>query len=101
MTASNSSSLILWKKRSRRMPALFTTPSMRPKVSSAEVTMRAPLRESDTLSAGAAASLRLDRVDGLLPGAGIVAFAAGGRPDVVGDHAGAGLGQGQCDVAAD
>ncbi|MPM99589.1 hypothetical protein SDC9_146781 [bioreactor metagenome] len=50
MTASHSSRLILWKNRSRRMPALLTTPSMRPKLSTAHCTMRAALAASATLS---------------------------------------------------
>ena len=56
MTASNSSTLILWKKRSRRMPALLTTASMRPKASSAVVTMRCAAAASATLSVLATAS---------------------------------------------
>ena len=47
--------LILWKKRSRRMPALLTTTSMRPKWSMAVWMMRAAPEASDTLSVLAAA----------------------------------------------
>src|SRR5581483_11140017 len=39
MTASKASTLILWKIMSRRMPALFTTPSSRPKWSVAVLTI--------------------------------------------------------------
>src|SRR5215510_6598236 len=39
MTASKASTLILWKIMSRRMPALLTTPSSRPKWSVAVLTI--------------------------------------------------------------
>src|SRR5256885_6492977 len=46
---------MLKKNRSRRMPALFTTASMRPKASSAACTMRLALGHSATLSVLASA----------------------------------------------
>src|SRR5919206_162399 len=50
MTARHSSTDMLKKKRSRRMPALFTTTSMRPNASSAACTMRLAQAHSATLS---------------------------------------------------
>src|SRR5436853_76761 len=55
MTARHSSTDMLKKKRSRRIPALFTTASMRPKLSSAACTMRFAEVQSATLSVLAAA----------------------------------------------
>ncbi len=49
-TESQSLSDILWKITSRRMPALLTTPSMRPKLSSAHWMIFAALANSATLS---------------------------------------------------
>src|SRR5689334_15877241 len=50
MTASQSTTLMRWKMRSRRMPALFTTQSMRPKLSMAVLMMRSAPCGSATLS---------------------------------------------------
>lgn len=49
MTESHSSGVILWKIWSRRMPALLTTMSRRPKASSAVATMRCAAAHSATL----------------------------------------------------
>ena len=50
MTASQSTALMRWKMRSRRMPALLTTQSMRPKLSIAVLMMRSAPCGSATLS---------------------------------------------------
>ena len=50
MTASQSTTLMRWKMRSRRMPALLTTQSTRPKLSTAALMMRSAPAGSATLS---------------------------------------------------
>src|SRR5438552_3815881 len=50
MTASQSTALMRWKMRSRRMPALLTTQSTRPKLSMAVLMMRSAPCGSATLS---------------------------------------------------
>ena len=79
---------MLWKLLSRRMPALFTTMSMRPKLSSAVWTIAAPpsgvateLVSSDRLAAGG-----LDLVDDLLARPGVAAGAVDRAAEVVDDH---------------
>ena len=81
--------VILWNRRSRRMPALFTTQSMRPKASSAVCTMRLALAQSATLSVFAIASPPPARISSttLLGRALVGALAGERRADVVDDDA--------------
>ena len=62
MTASQSSSVILWKMASRRIPALLTTPSRPPKSRSAWATRRSADAKSATESKLATASPPASRI---------------------------------------
>ena len=96
MTASQSTALMRWKMRSRRMPALLTTQSMRPKLSMAVLMMRSAPCGSATLSPlahGNAARL-LDLADHLVGDRDVGALALGRAAEIVDHHLGA-LGGGQ------
>ena len=106
MTSDQSDQLMRWKILSRRMPALLTRMSTRPKASSAACTILSPFagspidkRRGDGLAAGL-----LDLVGDLLRRAGIAAGAVERRADVVDQDLGALLrhqhGDGAADAAA-
>ena len=71
MTASQSASVILWKMASRRIPALFTTTSMRPKQSIACSTILCAASKSATLSKFASASPPPSRIALTVASAGV------------------------------
>ncbi len=103
ITSDQSDQLMRWKMRSRRMPALLTRMSTRPKASSAALTILSALprladreRRGDRLAAGL-----LDLVDHLLRRAGIGAGAFEARADVADDDARALLRHQERDAAAD
>ena len=72
---------MLKKNRSRTMPALFTTQSMRPNVSIAAWTIFDALSGAATLSelADRLAAARLDLCDDLVGGARLAVLGAGSR----------------------
>ena len=82
MTIFHSSTDMLWKMRSRRMPALLTTACSVPKLSVAHWMMRLADAHSATLSVLATAlpPAALDLVHHLLRRAGVVAGAAFPKP---------------------
>ena len=103
MTASHSSSVMLARTRSRRMPALLTSTWTSPKVSMAvlDQALRAfPVGHAVAVGDGLAAGGH-DLVDDLLGGAGVGADAVGGPAEVVHDHLGAVLGEHQGVLPAD
>ena len=103
MTASHSSSVMLTSTRSRRMPALLTSMSSRPNVSTAVLIRRWPPSQSATLSrvGDRLAAHRRDLVDDLF-GRGAVASGAVGRAaEVVDDDLGALRGEQQRVLATD
>ena len=91
---------MLKKKRSRTMPALFTTQSMRPNVSTAACTILAALSGSATLSAAGdgLATTRLDFRYNLVGRAGLTVLPG---THVVDDDPGATGGEGEREVAPD
>src|SRR5215813_9162923 len=93
MTASHSSSLMLKIMRSRRMPALFTTTSTRPKASSALLMIACP--------PAIVATALADLVDDLVGRRLLAAGPRRGAAVVVDDHARAVLGHEQRDLPAD
>ena len=96
MTASQSTALMRWKMRSRRMPALLTTQSMRPKLSMAVLMMRSAPCGSATLSplGTAMPPAFFDFGDHLIGHLDVGALALGRAAEVVDHHLGA-LGGGQ------
>ena len=87
MTSDQSDQLMRWKMRSRRMPALLTRMSTRPKASSAAFTILSAFCGSviESVEAIALPPACLDLVDHLLRRAGVAARAVERRADVV-DH---------------
>src|SRR5581483_9361464 len=86
ITSDQSEWLILWKMTSRRMPALLTRMSTRPKASSALLTIASAFFGSviDSVEDGLAAGL-FDRGNGLLRRTGIAAGTGEAGADVA-DH---------------
>ena len=103
ITSDQSDQLMRWKMRSRRMPALLTRMSTRPKASSAALTICVGvLRLGDRERRGDRLAARLlDLVDHLLRRAGVAARAVERRADVVDHDARALLRHQQRDGAAD
>ena len=103
MTDSQSSSVILWKITSRRMPALFTTASMRPKWSSAACTIFCAEAQAATDSVQISATPPFCLISrlGLLRRRGGAALAGQRGADVGNDDLGPGGGHHDGDLPAD
>src|SRR5271169_4083115 len=87
MTDSKASMLMRWKIASRRMPALLTTPSSLPKLSTAAFTIRLAGIASATVSKFATAML--DLLDDFFRGRCTCSRTVGGAAGVVDDDLGA------------